>query len=526
MLYRHTPRPCWMLCLVLLSATSGVSADLLVGAARVSLEPRPADYGGTWETDADRCRSLDPVYLEQLFSENAPEKADHLAAAGSPWNENPNCLYMGGFGIGPMNPISAFDDEYGLWARAIAISDGSLEGTVVLTVLDAEGYFWNYQSKCPDFTCGARALSEEFSAEWGVPAPNFVIAATHSHASPDLIGGWGFVPGWYMRQVSDAVRGAVTGALQALQPATVVVGEETARDHNRERRDTYRSAEEQQLAWLRATATGGSAQPTEIGRTMRELRNGAPERSRPGEVIAVLGAYAAHPTTTGTNDGIAHPDWPGLFVRGVEERFGGIGLLFMTGLGNMTAAGGTEMGARLAERVPLTGGTTLPGNVSVRAGRTTWNHPTTNAPLTALGFPGFFDRQFAAVPAEVRTGKQPDQAPCLSTSPFSVEVAVSGIRIGDQLTITSGPGELFANLTNTIKEQSRATVTMPLAQANDALGYIPQEFEMNAVGQQGLGFGVSGVLFVNYEDSYAIDRCFGDKALEETILLLDALRTE
>ena len=66
---------------------------------------------------------------------------------------------------------------------------------------------------------------------------------------------------------------------------------------------------------------------------------------------------------------------------------------------------------------------------------------------------------------------------------------------------------------------------MPLGQANDALGYMPQSFEMSPVGQQGLGFVASSraSLFVNYEDSYAIDRCFGDMALETTIGLLDAL---
>ncbi len=519
-----------------LLAAAQAHAGLLVGAARVNLAPRPADYGGTWVTDADDCRGLDPVYFEQLFSERAPEKADHLAAAGSPWNENPDCLYMGGFGIGPMNPIVAFDPEYGLWARAVAISDGTPAGTVVLTVLDAEGYFWNYAQKCPDFTCGARDLAAEFGGQTGIPAGNFIISATHSHASPDLIGGWGFVPGWYMRQVSDAIREAVTGALTSLQPATLEIGEEIARAQNRERRDTYRSAEEQQLTWLRATATGNVSGTGDSFRT--RMKDNGKEKDRggkkkdpppaPGQVIAVLGAYAAHPTTKGTNGGIAHADWPGLFVHRVEERFGGVGLLVMTGLGNMSAAGGVEMGTALADLVPDAGTAThrVADGARIRATQSVWNHPTTNVPLTALGLPGFFDREFNPAPAEVRTGKSPDTAPCLSGSPFSVEVAVKAIRIGSDLAITTGPGELFSNLTNTIKEQSGARVTMPLAQSNDALGYMPQDFEMNVAGQQGLGFGVSGALFVNYEDSYAIDHCFGDKALEESIRLLDELNTE
>jgi hypothetical protein len=64
---------------------------------------------------------------------------------------------------------------------------------------------------------------------------------------------------------------------------------------------------------------------------------------------------------------------------------------------------------------------------------------------------------------------------------------------------------------------------MPLAQANDALGYMPQSFEISPVGQQGLGFVAGGVLIVNYEDSYAIDRCVGDMVLETGLDLLGSL---
>ena len=49
---------------------------------------------------------------------------------------------------------------------------------------------------------------------------------------------------------------------------------------------------------------------------------------------------------------------------------------------------------------------------------------------------------------------------------------------------------------------------------------MPQSFELNPVGQQGLGFAAGGFLFVNYEDSYAIDRCVGDMALETTLKLV------
>jgi hypothetical protein len=52
------------------------------------------------------------------------------------------------------------------------------------------------------------------------------------------------------------------------------------------------------------------------------------------------------------------------------------------------------------------------------------------------------------------------------------------------------------------------------------LGYIGQSFEMDRASQQGLGFFADGYVFVDYEDSYAIDQCFGDELLERTIALL------
>ena len=159
----------------------------------------------------------------------------------------------------------------------------------------------------------------------------------------------------------------------------------------------------------------------------------------------------------------------------------------------------------------------------VRSTATIWQQPVTNAPLNALGLPGFFDRTFVPTPATIRTGKTPETAPCLSASPTSVELQASAIRIGEDFALSAAPGEVFANLTNTVKERSPALVTMPLGQANDALGYMPQQFELNEANMQGAGFVAGGVLVVNYEDSYAVDRCTGDMVLESTIAMLGEL---
>ena len=114
---------------------------VLAGAAKTSIEPQPAKYGGTWQKDHDLCATLS----ESSFS-HGQEFAEHLATAGSPWPENPDCIYMGGFGIGPMNPVSSWNQDLGLWVRALALRDKQGDD-LVMAIIDGEGYFWDYAHK-------------------------------------------------------------------------------------------------------------------------------------------------------------------------------------------------------------------------------------------------------------------------------------------------------------------------------------------------------------------------------------------
>jgi hypothetical protein len=535
------------------------AGQVLVGAARSSMTPRPADMrarfpGARWETDPAKCKTEDPAWLKDIPTA-AVNALDGIASAGSTWPENPSCIYMGGFGIGPQNPVSSFDKELGLWVRSVAISDGGTP--FVMTVVDAEGWFWDYNSKCTD--CGAKQISAALAADkdlagLGVKPSSFILHATHSHSAPDFIGGWGFVPNWYMAQITDTIKATAKNALLSMEPATLEAGEIEARAFNSERRDTYRAAEEEQLSWLRAVAVAtapAQAEPTAAASPADDTRgrdrgvNGdrggnrdedndrrhspspspAPtEPPAPPRVIATLGAYAAHPTTRGTNNGVASSDWVGYFEQRLEDRFGGIGFHFMTGLGNISASGGTAIGTKLADLLPEVGAGQPITDTQVRVAQTTYQSAVTNVPLDALGTPGFFDRKFNPAPVVVNTGEEPSTAPCTSASAQSVDIPITVAKIGSQLAFTTGGGEEFSNLTNTIKEKNPGKVTFPLAQVNDALGYMPQSFELNPVGQQGLGFFAGGYLFVNYEDSYAIDKCVGDGVLETTLALLTATR--
>ena len=226
------------------------AGQLLVGAAKTSMAPRPdlADParfpGARWETDPAKCKTLAPQWYQDLPTA-AVTALDGIANPGSTWPENPSCIYQGGFGLGPVNPVKAFDTTLGLWVRSMAFSDG--KQTLVTTVIDGEGWLWDYRSKCTD--CGAKQIAAALGSDpelvaRGVTPASHILHATHSHASPDFIGGWGFVPNWYMAQITEAIKATAKQAVMTMEAATLETGEQEARAFNAERRDTYRSAEE------------------------------------------------------------------------------------------------------------------------------------------------------------------------------------------------------------------------------------------------------------------------------------------
>jgi hypothetical protein len=404
-----------------------------------------------------------------------------------------------------------------------------------------------------------------------------------------------------MDQVEAAIKASIRAAVDMMRPAVLEVGDTMARQFNNDRRDAYRSAEEQSVTWFRLLEPGsptpdpainynangqyscgtewcpgsleGAASAvsaaTDTGRSRATASEGPkcdkPNGNRPKEcpspsptpeptstptvepsqtpttepsqtpttepsvepteeptgtrAIATIGAYAAHPTSSVGSEGIGTSDWMGPFEKAVEQEFGGVGLAFNTGLGNMSRSG--NVGGGLAGLLPDIGTGRIIQNgdqpLDLTTSQTFWTQPVTNVALGGAGVTGIFDRPMNQTPALVRAGKNAvDQ--CVSASPVSVRTAASAAKIGD-LWITGGPGELFSNLTNTIKEKNPGGVTLPLALVNDGLGYIMQSFETDHTGRQALGFGGSPAGF-EYEDAYSIDHCFGDMVLEVTLDML------
>ena len=193
------------------AALSG--GQLLVGAAKSSIAPRP----GAGRRLGDRPGDVqdDRARLVRRPAEGRADRAGRHRQPRLDLAGEPELHLHGRLRPRPGQPGQQLRrDARALGAVAGRVSDGAQ--TLVLTVVDGEGWLWDYNSKCTD--CGAKQIAATLAADpelaaRGVTGASHVLHATHSHASPDFIGGWGFVPNWYMTQVADTIRSTAKQAV-------------------------------------------------------------------------------------------------------------------------------------------------------------------------------------------------------------------------------------------------------------------------------------------------------------------------
>jgi hypothetical protein len=518
------------------------AGQFLVGAGIESLAPDPAKV--QWDSGATPCIKEDQSLVDPGVSTLASAMANKQTLAG--WPKSPNCVYLGGYGIGPSRPATGVDPYAGVHVRSIAISNG--QDTIVWQVLDMVGFFARYRSDlCPQ-GCGMLDIREAIAGATAnkVPVSNVVVAATHTHGGADGYGAWGGLPDWYRVQIRDQAIKSAYDALRNMKPAAISVGAVDARSFDNERRDTYFSAADYGAVWLQA----------------RQLPK-KPQAKPSTPVVATLVNFAAHPTMLGDQT-LMHSDWAGTFMKELGDLLGGEGLFIQGSLGNVSpgAPRGTSTDltgdgqvdeydnpVRMAKDLATfigddiaRGGYTLSSNKLV-AKTDTISHPATNPALVPAGLVNLLDREFlpgtpgadgpnAYTWDKDGLGNSPPGRGCATASPISVKVDISGFRIGE-LTVLTGPGELFGTMTEVVKSKARdgasrvdsanrvlpAGQTMVFAQAQDTLGYVIQHFEVDAAG--GL---TSNANMGEYEEEFMVDRCFGDHVLDTQLQLAGELR--
>jgi hypothetical protein len=502
------------------------AGQFLVGADVQSIVPVKQEDGGQWQTQG--CAEYD----NEHFGAGVEHLAGNLANLPDPpgWPKSPDCIYLGGYGIGPARAATGADPVSGVSVRSLAISNG--KDVAVWQMIDMVGYFNKFRADLCE-GCGILDMRRAIAAEAGIPEDNVAIGSTHTHGGADGYGAWGGLPTWYREFVRDQVLASARAALGAMTPAALEVGQVDARDFNSERRDTYYSTPDYGAVWLQA-------------RALPWRSNGR------GRVIATLVNFAAHPTVLGSQP-LMHGDWPATASKALADTVGGTGLIFEGGLGNVsdrtprgpqgdfTGDGavddydsviqvGKDFAAFITADIKR-GGKRLDAN-DIVAKTETIEHPVTNWAEAGLGVAGLLDREF--MPGEAagvggtwaKPGKPgaSDARSCTAAAPNTIKTQVSGYRIGDLMVLTA-PGEIFSNISEVVKSYGRRNAingaqTMVFGQTQDSLGYIIQSFEVDPVG--GVLTNVDGGT-AEYEETFMLDRCFGDHVVQTQVGLIGSV---
>ena len=210
-----------------------------------------------------------------------------------------------------------------VWCRAVALGDG--QQTVVLAVCDLLGFMY------PD------ALEMRSSVE-GVPADHVVLACTHVHSAPDVIGLWGPSPAQsgvdpaYLAFVKAQVTRCLNDAVRAMAPAQI------------------------------GFASGISGPHTSINSNAPEVNDKAVDvmvvRGANGELLATLVNWACHPEVLNTPSRAVTSDLSHYLREELEGRVGGTALFFNGALGGMVTADCTAQTFAEAERIGRSVGAT------------------------------------------------------------------------------------------------------------------------------------------------------------------------
>ena len=496
--------------------------EFLVGSGRASLAPDPAKI--QWDTAAAPCVKEDQSIIDPGASDLAgAAQAGHLPPG---WPKSPNCIYLGGYGLGPARPATGVDPFAGVYVRSLAISNG--DDVVLWQSFDMVGFFSRYRiDLCPQ-GCGMYDIREAIAnaTYLKVPMANIALNATHTHGGADGYGAWGGIPDWYRVQIRDQALKSAYAALRDLTPATLAVGAIDARAFNNERRDSYYSAADYGAVWLQARSEAG-----------------------PPRVLATLVNFAAHPTVLGDENTLMHPDWTGTAAKELGDAFGGSGMVVEGALGNVSpsmprAALGDLTGDHKTDGYDnvvqmardftafigadvARGGHVLTSNRIV-AKTVAIAHPASNWAEAGGALLNLLDREFSAPskgangPSTYTWKKRADAPPrgtCGTAGPVSVKTDISGYRIGD-LTVITAPGELFGTMAEVVKSKTKAGYVMVFGQTQDSLGYIIQSFEVDPTG--GVTSNTDPALG-EYEEEFMVDRCFGDHVLQTELDLLRQL---
>lgn len=338
-------------------------------------------------------------------------------------------VYLAGFGQN-RRAQSVHDD---LYARALSLRDGP--HTLVLCALDLMGFIR------PDVLQVARQVNAQAT---GIQV---LIASTHTHHAPDMVGLWGpddetcGVDPAYRAASLEKITGVILGSLEDMQPAKMKF---TSR----------------QVPGVAKNARNPEILDIEL--TLAQFIH--PQSGHP---LVTLVDFPCHPEVLGSQNPHITSDYPGVLRREVETATGAACIFFAGALGGMMTPDVKDHSFEEAESM--------------------------GKKLAAIGLNALDDTErilgtgfkFQERPFQVRLDNplfklaiQRKLLPELRDPQGNIDSEVSLLKI-DGLWLAAVPGELLPGLGLALKAEMHAAgalVAGILGLANDELGYIlPKE---------------------------------------------------
>lgn len=359
-----------------------------------------------------------------------------------------------------------------LHAKAIALSNGDTTlGFVICDLIAVPG----------DVVDAAKAIITERHA---IAPENVLIAATHTHTGPAIIGALGTPEEeGYGEWVAPRIADAFTLALERLQPAQVAhaAGSCPGEVHNRRwhmKDGSVRMNPGHQNP--DAVCPAGPTDP-QLGLMILRAPNGAP--------ITVLGNLSLHYVGVSGNHSVICADYFAAFGRALNQC---AGAEFVAPMANGTFGDVNNIDPTRPPRTSLyaTHQIDRVGNVVAAEAWRVWNglreddfrhEVPLGATITHVNFPARYptDEELAAARALYESGEHWEDTEwiyarelvLLAEGPREWTVPIHTMRVGD-LGIVGLPGEVFTEIGLDIKQRSPFMQTMNIGLANDTVGYV------------------------------------------------------
>jgi hypothetical protein len=372
-------------------------------------------------------------------------------------------VQLGGYGFGAGRGATWV--RHRLFARAWSAGcarGGRLDPrrAVAIVEVDNQGMQVAYRGGAPGSTGAIRTAAARRAR---IPRRAIVVASNHSHAGPDLIGVWGFVPSWYLRQIQrGAVRALVqAGARARLAQLRVGAVRAPALVHTQ----------------FNDPAVGASDHVDDALRVVRAV-------DRRGRALATLVEFAAHSTVMGSANRGTSPDWTGVLAARLERarrRWGTVVVLEGTNGKTQPTTPEAPMAIRARPEMTAPGDPRDADEWEVERYAGAVAAKVASAARRALPVRGHTvggDTRYLAERATnalllglVKSGtvRRLDAAPW--TSDTGVGTLVSSLRVGD-LAIDATPGESYPAVQHRVEAAAPAVHHLLAGLANDQLGYL------------------------------------------------------